>query len=670
MRRSHRATRGARLAALALVVSAASLLPTAIGSASATTTHAGSTCAPEISTVGQLAASAAQALTITGSCLGAGGSFTDGDSPYLAIADTTSGWQGCSSATSPGDDVTCDVSAWTDTSIRFSGFAGAYGSGGAELKNGDTLVVSVWNPQTGTGPATCTVTAGGTGFTVCDAVAPQLGAGSAFEGWGVSFAWWSQVAGSWTGTTGATGRSQLAELLYGSPTSSSGVLYAGSPLDALGMTVIRYNLGASSPRGVRVGNACTRPFGTGKAVPSVAAGPTSYSLRHDPAGVAMLRDALGVARRAGATPIVQAFANSPPWWLLPSRCPQEGGTLPSGKFDAYASYLLRAVQLFRAHGITFNSVEAFNEPDLQWGANAACAGGGPCVGCQSASRRTSCQEGATFSAASQQSILAAMCRLRGWGTTRIAAPDDNVEPDTFADLTGFETRGYLTAASTSCISQMDTHSYGTGASAPDQPQDVAEAQALRSLDKPLWVSEYGAGGDAVPLAAHIAQDLDALQPSVWDYWTALDGSGGWGLFTDKAYARPATPATFASQLVPTGRYVGLSMYSRFIRPGATLYAVDPTSAGLVGATPSNQVYAVIARNAAGSVTVVLTNVGSSAANLHLDLSGLLGGTVTARRYLSSSSWKDLAQGSGSITGSAGSLACVVPANTTETLVVP
>jgi hypothetical protein len=129
--------------------------------------------------VSTVAAVQTQSVTITGRCFGTGNAFSNEDNAYFAIIDNTypartypagaTSWDACSNiiAFVGTDAVTCDVSSWTNTSITFSGFEGNYGENNWIVHSGDSLVVSVWNPQTKKGPATCSVRAGAPGPTQC-----------------------------------------------------------------------------------------------------------------------------------------------------------------------------------------------------------------------------------------------------------------------------------------------------------------------------------------------------------------------------------------------------------------------------------------------------------------------------------------------------------------------
>ena len=123
-------------------------------------------CMPQIATVGAFEAAGTQTVYITGSCFGTGNTSSAADTEYFEITDLTKGWSACWT-NGPGDLVTCNIFSWTGSEISFSGFAGDYGQGGWVVGNGDDIEVKVWNAQSGNGPATCEVVAGGSSSTNC-----------------------------------------------------------------------------------------------------------------------------------------------------------------------------------------------------------------------------------------------------------------------------------------------------------------------------------------------------------------------------------------------------------------------------------------------------------------------------------------------------------------------
>jgi sugar lactone lactonase YvrE/protein involved in polysaccharide export with SLBB domain len=104
-------------------------------------------CPTEISSVSAILPQQTQTMTITGAGFGTQAAY-NGDSNYIELTDITRSWN----AGHTGNGVTLDVSSWTDSQIVLTGFAGSFGPNHC-IQPGDHLSVSVWNAQTGTGPA-------------------------------------------------------------------------------------------------------------------------------------------------------------------------------------------------------------------------------------------------------------------------------------------------------------------------------------------------------------------------------------------------------------------------------------------------------------------------------------------------------------------------------------
>src|SRR5262249_7113095 len=116
-----------------------------------------------------------------------------------------------------------------------------------------------------------------------------------------------------------------------------------------------------------------RSFGAGRAVPALAgrpgAAPDPRADRHHVAG---LRAAPAQGERGSFA--LEAFANSPPWWLTVSGCPQGNpdaadprDNLAPEQYGAYAAYLSAVLAAFGRSGIAFDTVDPLNEPENPWG---------------------------------------------------------------------------------------------------------------------------------------------------------------------------------------------------------------------------------------------------------------------------------------------------------------
>jgi len=97
-----------------------------------------------ITQVSAIGAAANQAVYISGCGFGSNAPY-EGDSSYLEIHDNAAlGWD----AGYLGDDVTVNVTSWTDKQIVLGGFGGRYGKSGRTFKPGDQITITVRNPAT------------------------------------------------------------------------------------------------------------------------------------------------------------------------------------------------------------------------------------------------------------------------------------------------------------------------------------------------------------------------------------------------------------------------------------------------------------------------------------------------------------------------------------------
>lgn len=124
---------------------------------------------PLIASVTPVYPGADQGFVIKGE--GFGTQPVDYDSDYLTIWDETATWLGRRENPNPYpvphppgfEPVTVKVGRWTPNEIAVTGFGGGYGKNQWTVNGGDQITLSIWNPQTGAGPATFEVTVAGEG---------------------------------------------------------------------------------------------------------------------------------------------------------------------------------------------------------------------------------------------------------------------------------------------------------------------------------------------------------------------------------------------------------------------------------------------------------------------------------------------------------------------------
>jgi O-glycosyl hydrolase len=403
---------------------------------------------------------------------------------------------------------------------------------------------------------------------------------ASFEGWGTSLAWFANVTGGWSDGS----RNALADLLFGP--------------DGLRLNIVRYNIGGSS--------ASQQGMGPGRLIRSYIDANGTYDWSVDAGQRWWLAAAL--ARGAG---IVEAFSNSPPWFMTASGDARGavgcGDNLPAGQNNAFAEYLAEVVKHFRdSWGITFRTLEPLNEPNATWW----------CI--------TGHQEGAHIGRAQQSALVQLVGEkllAKGLTGTKVSAPDETSPGDTIGSV------GAYGGAARAQLAQVNTHTYG-GNSA-----DKANVRLLAaSLGTRMWMSEvdgttgahdHAAIAPGLWLAARIADDIRFIRPAAWIFWQAIEDEGSqagqsknWGLIH-------ADMAGGSQTWSIVKKYYVMANYSRFIRPGHQIIASGDGRA-VAAYSPS-----------AGQLVVVLYNDTASDASITYDLTRFVTASGPATPYRTS-----------------------------------
>ncbi len=384
--------------------------------------------------------------------------------------------------------------------------------------------------------------------------------GGKFEGWGSSFCWWANRIGYSDRLTG-----EAARLFYGQGEGE------------LGLNIIRYNIGGgddTSHHHIRR---------TDSAIPGYLVKQGDGSLAYDWTADERQRNVLVAAvRAAGTAAIVEAFSNSPPYFMCKSGCssgaekPEEDNLLP-GQYEAFADYLAAVAEHFQTDwGIRFQSLDPMNEPaSAYWGAMSEK------------------QEGCHFDPGESQSrvLLATKRALDRHGLSGIilCGTDEtsiDVQIDSFTKLSP-EARD--------AIARIDTHSYM--GSRREELQELAVRNG-----KNLWMSEVDGGdvagvsagemGAALALARRIITDLNGLEASAWILWQLIDSHiSSEGMNGNKDSGMPDTQGGYwgiavadhdRGELVLTKKYWAFWQFTHFIRPGMRLLRIAETAATATG----------------------------------------------------------------------------------------
>lgn len=441
--------------------------------------------------------------------------------------------------------------------------------------------------------------------------------GGRFEGWGSSFCWWANRIGYSDRLT-----EQAARLFY------------GQEAGALALNIIRYNIGGGDDPTHRH---ITR---TDSAMPGFLVKKADGSLAYDWGADERQRKVLAAALKAmpqtaGTNAIVEAFSNSPPYFMCRSGCssgaekPEEDNLLPD-QYEAFADYLASVAEHFKTDwGIRFQSIDPMNEPaSAYWGAMSEK------------------QEGSHFEPGESQSrVLLAMKQAldrHGLSDVILCATDEtNID----VQIEAFEK---LSPEARDAIARIDTHTY-----LGSRRAELREL-AVRN-GKNLWMSEVDGGdvagvsagemGAPLALARKIITDLNGLAASAWILWQLIgDHISSEGMNGNKDSGMPDTRGGYwgvavadhdRGEIVLTKKYWAFWQFTHFIRPG--MYVLRP--AGRADTADCLAAYDADS----GSLVIVAVNYLSCPRFFTADISAFLHGGhggVTIRAYRTSGSLSD------------------------------
>jgi O-glycosyl hydrolase len=356
-----------------------------------------------------------------------------------------------------------------------------------------------------------------------------------WEGWGTSLAWWANVFGD---------RDDFANLFF----TTNTVSYQGTSLPGLGLSIARYNLGASSWNSVGGEAMVASPnIPRFKQIEGFwqdwnVTDPSQWRWTAD----ARQRAALTKAVARGAT--TELFANSPMWWMClnhnPSGAANGGNNLQSWNYRQHAVHLAETARRARSDwGVNFRTVDPFNEPAANWWT------------------ATGTQEGCHVDAGIQRTILRHLrdeLNARGLNDVRVSASDESLFDHARSTWASFD------SATRALVDQVNVHGYQYEGGR----RDLLYSE-VRAAGKVLWNSEYGDGdGTGLRMATNLCLDFRWLHPTAWAYWQVMDPTSGWGLIRyDGGTAGPVETKLFV-----------LAQFTRHIRPGMRIIASDPGSA--------------------------------------------------------------------------------------------
>ncbi|MCW6010510.1 hypothetical protein K1W54_39075 [Micromonospora sp. CPCC 205371] len=392
-----------------------------------------------------------------------------------------------------------------------------------------------------------------------------------WEGWGTSLAWWANVFGD---------RDDFADIWF----TTKSVTYNGTALPGLGMNIARYNLGACSWNSVEGATMVASPN-----IPRFKQieGFWLDWRNEDPASSAWnwnvdakQRAALTKAVQRGA--MAELFANSPMWWMClnhnPSGAANGGLNLQSWNHRQHAHHLAATARRARDNwGVTFRTVDPFNEPSANWWT------------------ATGTQEGCHIDPTTQRSVLAHLrteLDRQGLGGIMISASDESLYDQAVSTWNSFD------ATTRGLVRQINVHGYQGSGGRPGLPYnpgrgagEVLPGAAARDND-----------GTGITTARNLCLDWRWLHPTAWCYWQVMDPSSNWAAIAyDFNTLRPGAV---------TPKYYVLAQFTRHIRPGMRIIDTGVGYAA-AGYDPAARRLVIVAVNtgAAQTLTFDLTRFG-------------------------------------------------------------
>jgi O-glycosyl hydrolase len=430
-----------------------------------------------------------------------------------------------------------------------------------------------------------------------------------FEGWGTSLCWWANRIGY-----SDVLAQKAAELLFNAETG-------------LGMNIARYNIGGGDdPTHRHITR--TDSMMPGFWVLDAATGEHIFDGTKDENQRNVLLRAMAAC---GSEFIVEAFSNSPPYYMTESGCSSGAysageNNLRADQVDAFAEYLAKVVLYYKEHyGVNFQSISPMNEPNTAyWEAFSPK------------------QEGCHVSPGESQSaiLLATQKALeaKGLGDILLVGTDET--------STSMAANSYkkLSEEAKAILDRIDTHTYKVGRI--EELRIVAEESG-----KNLWMSEVdgdmiagenaGEMGAGLWLAGKMISDIQSLMPSAWILWQGIDNHiSSEGYMGNQDSGKPDLSRGYwgltvvdhdNEEILLTKKYYAFGQLSRYIRPGYRI--LTTTNKGILAAYSDEEQKLVI--------VAINTEAADIEAGFPLTGFHFSGGTAQVIRTSQNENWAEL-----------------------------
>ncbi len=376
-----------------------------------------------------------------------------------------------------------------------------------------------------------------------------------FKGWGTSLCWWANRVG---------GSEKLirdaADLFFDRE-------------KGLGLNIMRYNIGGGDdPSHTHIQR--TDSMMPGFLEKDRETGELKWCYEADKRQLDVLE---ACYRASGEDAYVEAFSNSPPYFMTVSGCSSghrnpDCNNLHRDSVEDFAGYLAHVTDYIqRVKGIKISSLAPMNEPySNYWYKNSPK------------------QEGCHISPGKRQSELLVAVK-KAMRSYKLHSTDLTASDETNADRAA-KAFSALTGEALSVIDRVSTHTYERAT------PKIGELCRKTGLD--LWMTETdwssvsgenaGEMGPAVWLAEKIIEDMYILKPSAWVIWQIVASY----ISRDGWLGRKDMPSMFdltggfwgcavaeidREEYILTQKYYAFGQFSRYIRPGMRILLTDKRS---------------------------------------------------------------------------------------------
>ena len=379
-----------------------------------------------------------------------------------------------------------------------------------------------------------------------------------FEGWGTSLCWWANRVG-------------FSEKL----TKDSAKLFF-SKEEGLGLNIMRYNIGGGDdPTHNHIRRTDSEMPGWWKYNEETKN--FIFNSDTDKNQLAVLAESY---KASGDDAYVEAFSNSPPYYMTVSGCSSGSKSaiatnLKKSQVVPFAKYLAEVCDYIQTyHKIKIKSLAAMNEPFTNYWRYFSEK-----------------QEGCHVSPGKMQSsVLLAVAdalKERNLQDITVTASDETNTKLQYKALKK------LSDEALEVVGRISTHTYEKATS--------KVGELARNLGKNIWMSETdwsstsgedaGEMGPALWLSEKIIEDMNTISPSAWVIWQIVaayisrvpDKKGRLDMPEMPDLTKGFWGTAFADidneEIYLTQKYYAFGQFSRYIRPGMTIVHTDKSSLG-------------------------------------------------------------------------------------------